>query len=248
MYETRWTGLSRPSWEWQMELLLSRHENLRSWADTPNQHRHTNRLYRRMRTGAARREFSWSNGERFLAPDYDCVSHPDWLRRNCSTELPNGAHFGYNGDDILWWLGKISATTPTDGVYLLRFLDDPGPIKLPLSPARYAASTRAVRGSWCLQTHLASASARGVQHNVDESRGAAVDSWFSLLGCTRLFFVVFLEIRWVISYFLMFSEFSGRDFPARYVPCGLFLLGRVGDGFCVFCPAYPPAQCRGWTG
>ena len=98
------------------------------------------------------------------------------LLRYCNTVFPNGAHFWYKGDDGLWWLGKISATTPTDGVYLVRFLDDPGPIKLPLSPARYTTSTRAVRGSWCLQIHLASAFARGVQRNVDESRGAAVDS------------------------------------------------------------------------
>ena len=46
-------------------------------------------------------------------------------------------------------------------MYFVRFLDDPGPIKLPLSPARYTTSTGAVRGSWCLQVHLASAFAGG---------------------------------------------------------------------------------------
>ena len=59
---------------------------------------------------------------------------------------------------------------------LLRFLNDPGPIKLLLSPARYTTSTGAVRGSWCLQEHLASSFARGVQRNVEESRGTAVYS------------------------------------------------------------------------
>ena len=71
-------------------------------------------------------------------------------------------------------------------------LDDPGPIKIPLSPAQYTASTRAVQGSRWLQKHLASALAGGVQRNVDELRGTAVDSWTSLLSCTRyLFFLPF---------------------------------------------------------
>ena len=55
MYETHWTGLSGPSWEREMDLQLSRHEILCLWAGT-SQHRQTNRLYRRTRTGAAQRE------------------------------------------------------------------------------------------------------------------------------------------------------------------------------------------------
>ena len=58
-------------------------------------------------------------------------------------------------------------------VYLVCFLDDPGPIKLPLPPAGYTTSTGAVRGSWCLQVDIASAFPREIQRNVDESRGAA---------------------------------------------------------------------------
>ena len=127
-----------------MDLQLSRHEILRYWAGTPNQHRQTNRLYRRMRMGAAQRELSRSNGERFMAPRYGCVSHADWFRRFCNTMLPNGAHFRYKSDDGLCRLGKISATTPTDGVYLVRVLDYPGPIKLLYSPVRY--NTRLRRG------------------------------------------------------------------------------------------------------
>ena len=50
----------------------------------------------------------------------------------------------------------------------MRCLDDPGPIMLPLAPARYTTSKGAVRGYWCLQVHLASSFARGVQRNVDE--------------------------------------------------------------------------------
>ena len=45
--------------------------------------------------------------------------------------------------------------------------------KLPHPPARYTTSTGAVRGFWWLQVHEASAFPRGIQRNVDESRGAA---------------------------------------------------------------------------
>ena len=43
------------------------------WAGTPNQHRQTKRLYRRMRIGPAQRELSRNNGERFLAYGCGCV-------------------------------------------------------------------------------------------------------------------------------------------------------------------------------
>ena len=159
-----------------MSLQLRRHEKVRYLAGTPNQPRLTNHLYHPRRIGAAQREQSRSSGERFRASGYGCVSPADWLRRCWNFVLPNRAQFWYKGDDGLWWLGKISATTPTYGVYLVRFSDDPAPIKRSLSPARYTTSTRAVGGSQCLKIHLASAFARGVQRNVDEPRGAAVDS------------------------------------------------------------------------
>ena len=72
-------------------------------------------------------------------------------------------------------LKKISASTTEDGVSLAQILDDPGPFKLPLFPTSYT-SAGAVRGSWCLQVHVASAFSRGVHRNVDDSRGAAVIS------------------------------------------------------------------------
>ena len=131
-----------------------------------------------MRIGVAQRGLSRNNGKRFLAHGYGCVPRAEWLSRYSTTVLPNGAQFWYKGDDGLWWLGKISTSTSTStkGVYLVRFLDDPGPIKLSFPGARYMTLAGAVRGSWCLQVHLVSAFARGVQRNVDESRGEAVDS------------------------------------------------------------------------
>ena len=145
----------------------------------------------------------------FLAQGYDCVPRAEWLRRYSTTVLPNGAHFWYKGDDGLWWLGKISASTTAKGVCLVRFLDDPGPIKLPLPPARYTTSTGAVRGSWCPQVHLARAFARGVQRNVDESRGAAVDSWFSHQRLRPIVFRLsgFRDLDFSYRLVLAFSEF-----------------------------------------
>ena len=46
-----------------MDLHLSHPYVLRYWACTPDQHRQTNRLYPRMRIGAAQRDLSRNNGE-----------------------------------------------------------------------------------------------------------------------------------------------------------------------------------------
>ena len=92
LYTTHWVGLSEPSWGREMDLHLSRSHILRYWAGTLDQHRQTNRLYRRMRIGAAQRELFRNNGERFLAPGYACVPRTEWYRRYRDTVLPKGAH------------------------------------------------------------------------------------------------------------------------------------------------------------
>ena len=60
-----------------MDLHLSRSHIVRYWAGTPDQRRQTNRLYHRMRIGAAQRKLSRNNGERFLAPGYTYVPRAD---------------------------------------------------------------------------------------------------------------------------------------------------------------------------
>ena len=57
-----WAGLSESSWARETDLHLSRPHMLRCWDGTPDQHRQTNRLYRRMRIWAAQRELSRNNG------------------------------------------------------------------------------------------------------------------------------------------------------------------------------------------
>ena len=64
MYKTHWLGLSEQRWGWEMDLQRSRNHFLRYSTGTPDQHRQTNRLYRRMRTGPAQHELSRNSGER----------------------------------------------------------------------------------------------------------------------------------------------------------------------------------------
>ena len=180
LYETHWAGLLSPSWERELDLQHSRRHILLYWSGTPTQHRQANRLYRQMRIGAAQRELSRSQGQFFLAPGYSLVSRDLWLRHFSATILPSGAHVWYKARDGLWWLGKIAhrpPSTPSDPSpstsYIIRFLDDPGPIKIDLSPSRYSTARDAHYGSWCLQRHRTGNLARGVLRNSDASRGAS---------------------------------------------------------------------------
>ena len=134
LYKTHCVGISEPSWEREMDLHLSRSHILRYWAGTPDQHRQTNRLYRRMRIGAAQRELCRNNGERFLTPGYACVPRAEWLRRYRDAVLPKRAHSWYKGGDGLWWLEKLSASTTEDGAYLVRFFGRSGADQAPSFP------------------------------------------------------------------------------------------------------------------
>ena len=68
------------------------------WAGTPNQDLETNRLYRRMRIGAAQRELSRNNGERYFGHGYARVPRTEWLNHYRTTVLPNRDHVWYKGD------------------------------------------------------------------------------------------------------------------------------------------------------
>ena len=107
IYKTHWMGLAEPYWGREMDLQHSRNHILRYWTGTSDQHRQTNRFHRRMRIGAAQREFSRNKGEHFLAPSYVRVTRMGWICRFRYTVLPKGAHFWFGDDDGLWWwLGK----------------------------------------------------------------------------------------------------------------------------------------------
>ena len=161
----------------------------------------------------------------------DCVRRAEWLSRYSITVLPNGAHFWYKVDDGLRWLGKVSASTTTDGVFLVRFLDDPGLINLPLTPARYTTSTGAVRDSWCLQGHLA----RLHEGSNVTYMNLATQSWIADIRIAAApdsfpFFWVFEVWVFLLGLFLVFCCVLGQGL-------GCFSSHPV--------PPTPPAQCRG---
>ena len=61
---------------------------------------------------------------------------------------------GTRVDIIFGGSGKFPHTLQLpDSRQVVRFLDEPEPVKLALSSARYTTALGAVRGSWCLQVH-----------------------------------------------------------------------------------------------
>ena len=116
------------------------------------------------------RELARAKGHRYVPSGYALISRSTWGRRLANSPLPVGAFFWYKANHGLWWLGKISGHTSQPPLYLVRLLDDPGPIKIALSDSRYTTAADAVQGSWCLQVHRGSALLKGILRNVDMSR------------------------------------------------------------------------------
>ena len=58
-----------------------------------------------------------------------------WAKRLSGSILAIGAFFWYKAIDSLWWLGKVQGHMPeANDFHIVRFLDDPGPVKITLSP------------------------------------------------------------------------------------------------------------------
>ena len=102
---------------------LSCHESLRYRAGTPSQHRQTNRLY------TAGWELARHNGS-FLGVTASDIWHPANMRLRIARRLASPilqqrasqrGPFLVLGRRRSVVAGKISVTTPTDGVYLVRF-------------------------------------------------------------------------------------------------------------------------------
>lgn len=67
--------------------------------------------------------------------------------------------------------------------YIFRFLDDPGPIKSNLQPARYTTARDTIYGSLCEKRHGNGSLACGLLRNSDASREASTAStppWLAL--------------------------------------------------------------------
>ena len=147
MYEMHWTGLSRPSLEREMNLQLFRHEILRYGAGTPNQHRQTNVCTVGWELVLHNGKFLGVTARDSRRPVTAAFRTQNCLATTATRCFPTSPLLvqGRRRFVVAWEDPKISASTTTDGVYLV---DARGPIKLPLHPARYTTSTGAVRGSF----------------------------------------------------------------------------------------------------
>ena len=128
-----------------------------------------------MRVGAAQRELARAKGARFLHPDIATSittrGPADSVAPSCLLAPTSGTRV----DIIFGGSGKFPHTLQLpDSRQVVRFLDEPEPVKLALSSARYTTALGAVRGSWCLQAHQGSFLVRDIVRNVDESRGAEI--------------------------------------------------------------------------
>ena len=167
MYETHWTGLSRPSWEREMDLQLSLHEMLRHWAGTQNQHRQANLLlqYRWMRIARHKDKFLAVTMSGFWHPGIAACRTPIGFANTTTQCFPTGPTFGTRATTV-WggseksarlrqrmgniWLDSWTARDRSGFLFLRR-------------ATRYRRELYTVLS---LQIQLASAVARGLQRNV----------------------------------------------------------------------------------
>ena len=70
----------------------------------------------------------------------------------------------YKDKDSHWWLGIIHTVDSTREPFVIRFLDDPGPVRLILRPELYSTDATAARFSWCLQRRKSGGILDGVRH------------------------------------------------------------------------------------
>ena len=171
MYEVRWKGFARTSWEREADLFNFRTAVLHYWAGRPVQRGASNQKYLRWRVLAASRELHRARGERFIAAGYRLVP-PNVYRRVFASSPKDlkGAYFWFKANDGLWWQGIIHTVGSSDSPYTVRFLDAAGPVRLRLQDDYYTTDPDAPCFSWCLQQHSSKSVFRGVHHNADDSR------------------------------------------------------------------------------
>ena len=198
-----------------MDLQHFRRSILAYWVGPSHQSRSCNPLYRRARASAAARELARASGGRPLTKGYRLVAERLWTGTFQRTPLPKGAQFWFKANDGFWWLGNIASPTADPDRYIVRFLDDPGPVRLALDASLYTTAPDAVRGSWCLQTHVSGGISAGLLRNADDSRAAdiitfadpASTSQGGIIVCTFLCHWVFLSFFMCVCVFFLFFVF-----------------------------------------
>lgn len=133
--------------------LFFRREILLCWVGDAVQQRPLDKRCGSMRKGAAARELARELFARFVIAGYSLLSPSQYLNSFRSRRLPKGAYVWYTAMDSRWWVGKGHWVDPAaDNAYFIRFLNDPGPLKIRLDNY-YAEVPTDRRGSWCLQRH-----------------------------------------------------------------------------------------------
>lgn len=166
MYEMRWKGLKRLSWECEADLqhfcpAILRYENGRLVQ------RGVGYLqYQNMRLYAAAREFHRLRGERYIRPGYELVSlrcyQCDFAQ---SPRNLKGASLWFKDRDSHWWLELIRIVGSQSTPYTVRFVDRSVRAELRLPDHSYSTDLAAPLLSWCLQHHR-----RGARHNTHDIR------------------------------------------------------------------------------
>lgn len=103
----------------------------------PHYHRQSIRLYRQMRAGVAQRKLTRSSCDFFLSAAYDHLSRDSWRRIFRASILPTNAFFWYTAQGGEWWLGRNSLFTSTAQEFIVRFLDEPEPVRLVLALTKH---------------------------------------------------------------------------------------------------------------
>lgn len=105
-----------------------------------------------MQRCAATRELHRERGERFVAKEgkYLALRRRD-ERLSADASKLRGAHIWFKKDDNRLWMGILHEVGSTDRPFVVRLLDNPGPVKVTLQPTPYSTDRTAARMSWCLQ-------------------------------------------------------------------------------------------------
>lgn len=118
----------------------------------------------------------------------------------------------------MWWLGKITARTSLNDNYVVHFSDDPGPIKVAPSMAR--GDCRFIQLAHFL---------RGIQRNVDQSRGEEIGCSGKRLRFNRGALLCWLSFSALRAYLALVSRiFVGSAVNRLGDSCHVFNL-------CIFC-------------
>lgn len=170
IYETRSKVMMRVAWEREIDLQRFHRGILLYWAGITEPKNQIHPNVRNM--GKAAANGSRAAWRRNASARKDMIFFPMTnSKRFFPTKKATRGRRLIQSSDSLWRLGKIHARDyMRDQSYILRFLDEPVPLKIDLLDARYTSDLDGQIGSWCLQTHEYTTVQQAVERNVDTLR------------------------------------------------------------------------------